>query len=872
MRKTPGLDEMTEQEFKAAFPDNDACFAYLKARRWPKGVHCPRCGNEKVYELASRPWHWQCPDCAPHGYRFSVLVGTVFENTKVSLRAWFKVIHRILTSKKRVTAPEIRQILGFGSYKTALSLSHRIRDGLKDQEFRNILGLTGDRQAADANGNGNHRGRARWAGRAGRGWARSKAGSLRESELRYRRLFEAAEDGILILDAETSRILDLNPSMAELLGSPHDEQLSKFFWDIPLFEDASQGKAAFEELRAKGHLHFDDLPLRTRDGRELDVELVSNLYRENGKQAIQCNVRDVTERKTAEREAAAYLAVLAAQQEAAPDGVVAVDPAGEVISFNQRYFDLWGFSAEDVASKLHDNMLRPLLDKLVDSDAFLAQVNLLQEQQNETIRQELSLKDGRTLEYHSAPMTNAEGRHIGRAWFFRDITERKLHELETARHAGIDALTGLPSRSAFRDRLATVFSLVRRGGGGFAVIYLDVDRFRNINETLGDHMGDLLLREIAARLKVGLRETDFVARLGEDEFAILQTNVVDPADSGALAAKIRGSLAAPYSIEGNDIHATVSIGISLFSPDIARPDVMIGQAELALNRAKERGRDRYCFQPEELDLPVHDQVELADELRAAIPRNELELYYQPQVELASGRIAGMEALVRWNHPERGLLKPPVFIPIAEKTGGIRPLGHWVLREAFQQVGRWRRQGIAPPIIAVNLSAAQFKIEHEFEASVAEDLRISGIAPNAVELELTEAALMETTRAHKGSLDRLRALGLRVAVDDFGAGYSSLEDFRDKRVNRLKLAQKHVRGATSDPGSASLVQASIDLARELGIETIAPGVEAENQRDFLAAAGCRYLQGYYFSEPVQADRATQLLTRREISHPGRSDGD
>ncbi|MFI4987588.1 MAG: EAL domain-containing protein, partial [Alphaproteobacteria bacterium] len=446
---------------------------------------------------------------------------------------------------------------------------------------------------------------------------------------------------------------------------------------------------------------------------------------------------------------------------------------------------------------------------------------------------------------------------------FTDVDDRRRIEDKMSELARTDGLTGLANRASFVDRLNQAFSAAKRGGAPFAVLYLDLDRFKEVNDTLGHPVGDLLLQAVAGRLTNLVRGADIVARFGGDEFAILQVGVSDPEGAGALSAKIEQEISLPFDIGGGQVQITVSIGIAIFAAGTQRPADMIAQADLALYRAKEEGRNQYRFHSKNLDELVRERIILANELRSGIARNELELHYQPQVELASGRIYGMEALVRWNHPRRGQLMPSVFVPVAERTGGIQPLGDWVLGEALRQFGRWRAQGIAPSVIAVNLSAAQFKIRAEFDETVAEDIKSVGIDPSDVELELTEAALMETVRARGTSLGRLRDLGLRIAIDDFGTGYSSLEYLRDNRVTRLKIAPQYVRDMMTDPGSATIVRATIGLARELGIETVAQGVEAENQRVFLENAGCQYIQGYYFSAPVPQARATELLLHRTI---------
>ncbi len=421
-----------------------------------------------------------------------------------------------------------------------------------------------------------------------------------------------------------------------------------------------------------------------------------------------------------------------------------------------------------------------------------------------------------------------------------------------------DPLTTLANRRAFLERLTMAFATSRRSASLFAVLFLDLDDFKDVNDTLGHAIGDTLLRQVAQRLKNTVRPTDLVARFGGDEFAILQADASDPLAAATLAARVGTRLAAPFEIEGHEVRITASIGISPYSADLAGPAAMMMQADLALYRAKGDGRNCFRFHTGELDQEVHLRVTLAEELRLAIGGTELELYYQPLVEINSGRIVGLEALVRWNHPTRGLIMPSIFIPIAERTGAMVPLGHWVFEEGCRQLKWWRDQGIAPELLAVNVSGVQFKRASDLELEIAASLARWDIEPGNIEVELTETVLMEITQKHGDTLERLRQLGVRIAIDDFGTDYSSLKYLTIYPVNRLKLAQELVFQVTTDSRNATVVRAAIRLAQELGIEVIAEGVETEAQADFLLSAGCAYAQGYYFSCPVNAERATELL--------------
>jgi diguanylate cyclase len=429
--------------------------------------------------------------------------------------------------------------------------------------------------------------------------------------------------------------------------------------------------------------------------------------------------------------------------------------------------------------------------------------------------------------------------------------------------AQTDLLTSLANRRAFMKRLSMAFAASWRGAPPFAVLYLDIDNFKDVNDTLGHAMGDLLLKEVVNRLRSAVRQEGLVARFGGDEFAIFVPDVTEPAQAGELAVRLGKLLAAPFSIKGHKVRITSSIGIALYSVDVSGPESMMMQADLALYDAKDAGRNSYRFHSQDLDREVHERVRIAEELRAALERDELELYYQPQVELSTGRIIGLEALIRWNHKTRGLLTPGAFIAIAEKTGAILPIGHWVVEEACRQLNQWRSQGIAPPVLAVNISGVQFKSAAELEREIEQSLTRWNVNPGDLELELTESVLMDATQRHSNTLEKLRQLGTKIAIDDFGTGYSSLKYLTTYPVNRLKLAPEFVFRVTVDYRNAAVVRAAIRLANELGLEVIAEGVETEAQLRFLIGAGCEQAQGFYFSPPVTAIKATELLRAGRI---------
>jgi predicted signal transduction protein with EAL and GGDEF domain len=383
-----------------------------------------------------------------------------------------------------------------------------------------------------------------------------------------------------------------------------------------------------------------------------------------------------------------------------------------------------------------------------------------------------------------------------------------------------------------------------------------------VNDVLGHLIGDCLLQSVAQRLRDHVRASDTVARLGGDEFAILMSDIDEPADAGILAQKLVDAMELPFLIDASDVRTSISIGIAIGEPEI-NAETLLSHADVALYRSKSEGRHTYRFFSDAMDLEIRNRVNLMAELREAIAKEQLFLVYQPQVDLKSGRITGLEALIRWRHPTRGVLAPGLFIPAAERMGLIVPLGNWLLAHACRQTRRWHDEGIAPDRVAVNFSALQFKAPRDLEKAIDDILTETGLPGHMLEIELTETTIMETTRDHSTILKDLRKRGVTIAIDDFGTGYSSLSYLRRFPVDRIKLAQEFMVDLVTDPNDAAIVQAAIGLARVLGIEMIAEGVETEPQLELLKTWGCRAAQGFYFAKPMSVDDVTPLLRRCRI---------
>jgi diguanylate cyclase (GGDEF)-like protein len=435
---------------------------------------------------------------------------------------------------------------------------------------------------------------------------------------------------------------------------------------------------------------------------------------------------------------------------------------------------------------------------------------------------------------------------------FEDITERRRAEAQIAHMSRHDALTDLPNRVLFREHMEQNLARVRRGEA-LAVLCLDLDYFKGINDSLGHAVGDAMLQAVAGRLRDCVREMDTVARLGGDEFAILQVGARQPADATGLAQRIVDMLGQPFDLAGHQLHIGVSVGIAVSPSDGDDPDQLMKNADLALYRAKEDGRNGFRFFEPEMDAKMRLRRTLEADLRKALTQGEFELFYQPVVNLRKNEITGLEALLRWHHPERGLVSPADFIPLAEEIGLIIPLGEWVLRQACAEAATWS----SPVTVAVNLSPVQFKSKN-LVATVVSALAASRLPPIRLEVEITETVLMQDNEATLDVLHQLRDIGVRISMDDFGTGYSSLSYLRRFPFDKIKIDQSFVRDLVMNGDSLSIVRAVTGLGSSLGMVTTAEGVETAEQLNVLRAEGCTEVQGFVFSPPRPAREITKIL--------------
>jgi diguanylate cyclase (GGDEF)-like protein/PAS domain S-box-containing protein len=452
---------------------------------------------------------------------------------------------------------------------------------------------------------------------------------------------------------------------------------------------------------------------------------------------------------------------------------------------------------------------------------------------------------------------DATGQIVNYIGLFSDITERKAAEAQIEFLAYHDALTELPNRRLAIDRMGLAFAFADRDETKAAILLLDLDNFKAINDSFGHSIGDRLLKEVTESLRMCVRDTDTISRHGGDEFLILLANVSDNDAITGVTEKILEQLENTFLIEGKEISTSLSIGIAVYPDDSKDIDTLLKFADTAMFHAKEAGKNTYQFYSEQMNIDAVEHQRIRIGLRRAVERNEFVLYYQPQIDLSSGVVIGAEALIRWNHPELGLTQPGRFIPTAEESGLIVPMGDWALREACRQAAAWRKAGLPELVVAVNISTMQFK-RGNLEQSVCEALAESGLPATCLELELTESILIQNPEKVLETVRRLKSLGIMFSIDDFGTGYSSLSYLKRFSVDKLKIDQSFVRDMINDPNDAVIVRAIIQMARSLNLKTIAEGVENEHLASFLRLQYCDEAQGYHFARPLPPDEFAQYL--------------
>jgi len=681
---------------------------------------------------------------------------------------------------------------------------------------------------------------------------------LMVSEERYRRLFEAAKDGIMIVEADTGEITDVNPFLVEMLGWSREEFLGKKLWEIEPLAGISSNKAHFVALQHREYIHHDGLPLVTRDGRQLAVEVISNRYQVSRKKVIQYNIRDITLRKHAEE------ALLKSEEQCRTivsninEYVYSVRLEEGVIKsvyHSPKCLDITGYTPEEYYA---DPLLWFNMIHAEDRDLVVGFLNdIFTGRDHEPIRHRIIHKDGseRWILNNCAVQRIDSGakRAISRLdGFILDVTDIKQAEENIFFLAHHDPLTRLPNRSTLYARIEQVLSVAHKAKTSVAVLFLDIDGFKQINDSMGHDVGDRLLQTVARRLSDCTRSCDVVSRLGGDEFVVVLWDC-GVAETTIVAEKIINS---GFTVEESNIAVNTSIGISIYPEDGEDYLALLKNADIAMYHAKKSGGSNFQFFTHKLNEMAHQRFAVEVELRRAIDRNEFVLHYQPKVNLVTGKFSGMEALIRWQHPVKGMILPDDFISIAEESGLLTPISKWTIRTVCRQIQQWRQQGITISV-AVNLSASFFQ-HRDFEDTIESALLETGIPPECLELELTEATLMSDPQKVLGSMAAMKALGLQLSIDDFGIGYSSLSYLKKLPVDKLKIDQSFIRNIAGDPDNAAVVRAVISIGRSMQLKVIAEGVENASQLAWLQAEGSEEAQGYYFSRPLPPKGMTALL--------------
>ena len=849
--------------------------------------------------------------------------------------------------------------------------------------------------------------------------------ALLASESRYRRLFETTQDGILLLNAATAQIEDVNPYLIDLLGYSHMEFLGKKLWEVGAFADRAESKDMFSALQTAGYVRYDDLPLKTKAGARIEVEFVSNTYDSAGIKLIQCNIRDITERKKAEHALRTSEDRLKTVFVQAPFGIALIDSlTGHIYEANPRFAEIAGRSMEEMVnidwlqithpddvqadldnmallnagkinrfqmekrylhpdgtavwismtiatSKVEDKArprhlcmiqditerkaaegtivhlnrvyavlsgINSLIVRALDCDelfreacriavesggfrmamigivdrntmkvvpmastgkdeALLTDIKCLLSstedapksmvaqaiREKKAVVSNNSLSDPRVLfgqKYAESgvrsmavlPLIVADeavgvlALYSSEIEFFQKEELKLLTELtddiafaidhidkqERLNYlAYYDVLTGLANRSLFLERVAQYMRSAVSGGHKLALFLLDLERFKNINDSLGRSAGDALLKQVAAWLTHSTGDANLLARIDADHFALVMPEVRQDGDLARLAEKTMATfLEHPFHLNDAVFRIAAKVGIALFPDDAADADTLFRNAEAALKKAKASG-DRCLFYTQKMTAAVTRKLTLENQLRQALDNEEFELYYQPKVNFVSGQITSAEALIRWNDPRTGLVPPGRFIPILEETGLIYEAGRWALRKAIEDYLRWRNAGLPAVRIAVNVSPLQLR-NRGFIAEIEQVIGIDAHAAAGLELEITESLIMEDVNHSIVSLQAIRAMGITIAIDDFGTGFSSLSYLAKLPVDTLKIDRSFVIDMTSGPEGLALVATIINLAHSLKLKVVAEGVEAEEQSRLLRLLDCDEMQGYLFSKPVPSE--------------------
>lgn len=669
---------------------------------------------------------------------------------------------------------------------------------------------------------------------------------------RYHALVEYSSD-VLILLGSDGITRYVSPSVLEVFGRQPEEVIGSTPADLVHPDDIEDVRVRLAPLiyTPGGQLQIT-FRARHKDGSIVWIEAACRNFADDpAVGSVVCSFRDVTARHVAEDALRRSEELFRSLTKSSPMGIYQRDLNGHCMYVNDRWMEITGRSFDDLSGHGWLNIVHPDDYDRIITDRGLDSAEFRVVRPNGEVR---------WVALRSSALVDDKGEMTGRIGALEDITDRKEFEARLAHQATHDPLTGLPNRTLFLDRLEGALARARRHERQLAVLFLDLDHFKVVNDSLGHSLGDMLLVDIASRLVSALRPCDTLARFGGDEFVVLCEELEDPHDAVPIAERMVDAISGSFVINDSEVFVDVSIGIAFPNSPDADPETLIRDADAAMYQAKDRGRARWVIFDHAMRAHAVERLEIENFLRRSLERRELQVFYQPIINLETGRIRGVEALVRWGHPERGLLLPGDFIAIAEETGLIMPIGMWVFDQACRQVQRWHAEHphLEDLTLAVNLSGYQLG-HSEITNEVKRVLLDTGIDPALVEMEITESVLMDDVVSSHDTLAKLKDLGVHLAIDDFGTGYSSLSYLRRFPVDQLKVDRSFVDGLGTDPSDSAIVTAIITLAHTMGLEAVAEGVETQGQLNELRRLACDSAQGFLIARPNTAAEIEALLT-------------
>ncbi|HEX4859087.1 MAG TPA: EAL domain-containing protein [Usitatibacteraceae bacterium] len=670
----------------------------------------------------------------------------------------------------------------------------------------------------------------------------------RLSEERFAKIFDANPDAIVISRLSDGTYLEVNAAWEKLSGFSREELVGRRSTDLGIWLHPEQRAALAERIRTGERVRDFPFELRRRDGTVAESILSGEVIELNGEQCLLAILADVTERNKVDRQLKQSQQRFSDVLDAAGEHVWEVDNEGRYVFLSPRAESVLGYPLAELIGKTPAQFMP---EGEADRVRMILKRGRVAGEPIRNLEHRTVRKDGREvwLQVSGVPVRDDSGAVVGMRGTGLDITGRKEAERVIEELATLDTLTQLPNRRLLNDRLAQGIHTVHRNGGLLAVLFIDLDRFKNINDSLGHPVGDELLRAVSRRLMELMRKGDTLSRIGGDEFVVVLGGLRNAEDAGHVAQKILSALGEPLTIGEHRLNTSASIGISVFPGDALDGTTLLRNADMAMYYAKEHGRRNYKFFSAEMNARAVERLSLESTLRRALEEDQFELHYQPKFNLADGSLTGAEALIRWRHPDLGLVPPAKFVPICEETGLIIPMGRWVLETACKQAASWLAETGREVPVAVNLSVGQF--DRSLSKTVHDALAQARLGKGMLELEITESMLMQNALETTDALRQLGKLGVRIAIDDFGTGYSSLAYLRRFQVDTLKIDGSFVHELETSLDDNAIVEAIVAMARSLQLTVVAEGVERDTQRARLAEMGCDQYQGYLHGVPVDA---------------------